>query len=61
MRWLWILDGRRFGYEAQVPKLKDGEAEPYVIRACREDDLPFIEKLYEQMTRALHDRMRTYT
>jgi hypothetical protein len=44
------LDGRRFGYEAQVPKLKEGEAEPYVIRAAREDDLPFIEELHEQMT-----------
>jgi hypothetical protein len=44
------LDGRRLGYEAQVPKLKDGEAEPYLIRAVREDDLAFIEKLNEQMT-----------
>ena len=44
------LDGRRQGYEAQVPKLKEGEAEPYVIRAAREDDLPFIEKLNEPMT-----------
>jgi Acetyltransferase (GNAT) domain len=41
------LDGRRFGYEAQVPKLKEGEAEPYIIRAARESDLPLIEKLYE--------------
>lgn len=44
------LDGRRFGYEAQVPKLKDGEAEPYVIRTACEDDLPFIEMLNKQMT-----------
>lgn len=44
------LDGRRLGYEAQVPKLKDGETEPYVIRAVQEDDLPFIEKLNKQMT-----------
>lgn len=29
------LDGRRFGYEAQVPILKDSEAEHYVIRANR--------------------------
>ena len=42
------LDGRRFGYEAQVPKLKEGETEPYLIRAARESDLPFIEQLYEQ-------------
>ena len=44
------LDGRRFGYEAQVPKLKQGEAEHYLIRAARENDLAFIEKLNEQMT-----------
>ena len=44
------LDGRRLGYEAQVPKLKEGESEPYVIRAVREDDQPFIEQLYSQMT-----------
>ncbi|MEO7840741.1 MAG: GNAT family N-acetyltransferase, partial [Anaerolineales bacterium] len=43
------LDGRRLGYEAQVPKLKQGEADHYLIRAAREDDLPFIEKLNEQM------------
>ena len=44
------LDGRRLGHEAQVPKLKEGETEPYVIRAAREADLPFIEKLNERMT-----------
>ena len=42
------LDGRRFGYEPQVPKLKEGEVEPYVIRAAQESDLPFIAKLYDQ-------------
>ena len=42
------LDGRRFGSEAQLPKLKEGEAESYVVRAARESDLPFIERLYEQ-------------
>src|SRR5687768_9092661 len=42
------LDGRRFGYEAQIPKLKDGETEPYPIRPAQESDLPFIEELYEQ-------------
>jgi len=45
------LDGRRFGYEVQVPKLKQGETEPYIIRPAQESDLPFIEKLYNQ-TRA---------
>jgi hypothetical protein len=42
------LDGRRFGGEAQLPKLKEGETEPYTIRAARESDLPLIENLYEQ-------------
>ena len=42
------LDGRRFGYEPNVPKLKDGETEPYTIRPARESDLPFVETLYDQ-------------
>src|ERR1044071_8777164 len=42
------LDGRRFGGEAQLPKLREGEAEPYPIRFAQERDLPFIEKLYHQ-------------
>ena len=43
------LDGRRFGYEAQLPKLKAGETELYTIRPADESDLPFIENMYEQM------------
>jgi hypothetical protein len=42
------LDGRRFGYEAQLPKLKEGETEPFIIRPAQESDLPFMEELYEQ-------------
>ncbi|HEX9387031.1 MAG TPA: GNAT family N-acetyltransferase [Anaerolineales bacterium] len=42
------LDGRRFGGKAQLPKLKEGETEPYTIRAAQEGDLPIIEKLYDQ-------------
>jgi Acetyltransferase (GNAT) domain len=42
------LDGRRFGYEAQVPRLKDDETEPYTIRPAQESDLSFMEELYEQ-------------
>jgi hypothetical protein len=42
------LDGRRFGYEVQVPKLKEGENESYTIRPAQENDLPFIERLYDQ-------------
>jgi hypothetical protein len=42
------LDGRRFGYEAQVPKLKEGEQEPYRVRPARETDLMFIAETYAE-------------
>jgi hypothetical protein len=42
------LAGRRSGYEANVPKLKDGEAEPYRIRPATEADLEFIAELYHR-------------
>jgi hypothetical protein len=41
------LAGRRFGYEANVPKLKDGEDEPYRIRPAIEADLSFVAELYQ--------------
>jgi GNAT superfamily N-acetyltransferase len=44
------LGGRRVGYKRQIPKLKDGEEEPYRIRPANEADLPFIAQLYEQGT-----------
>ena len=40
------LVGRRFGYEAQVPKLKEDEKEKYFIRPAIDDDLPFIAETY---------------
>jgi hypothetical protein len=40
------LAGRRFGYEPNVPKLKEGEAEPYPIRPATEADLSFIMEIY---------------
>jgi hypothetical protein len=39
--------GRRFGYETQVPKLKEGEKEKYVIRPAVEADVPFIASVYD--------------
>jgi hypothetical protein len=42
-----------WGYGADVPKLKPGEAEPFSIRAARADDLPFISTVY-------HENMRRY-
>ncbi|HEX2992997.1 MAG TPA: GNAT family N-acetyltransferase, partial [Anaerolineales bacterium] len=45
------LAGRRFGSEANVTKLKDGEQEPYLIRTAVEADLPFIAGVYEYAIR----------
>jgi hypothetical protein len=42
------LTGRRIGFEANVPKLKDGEEEAYRIRTATEADLPFIAGLYHR-------------
>lgn len=42
--------GRRFGYEAQVPKLGEGEQEKYVLRPAIEADIPFIASVYEHAT-----------
>jgi hypothetical protein len=44
------LAGRRFGFEPNVPKLKDGETEPYHIREATETDLPFISGVYQHAT-----------
>jgi len=41
------LGGRRFGYEPNVPKLKDGQEEPYRIRLATEADLSFIAEVYK--------------
>ena len=43
--------GERFGYEANVPKLKDGETEPYRLRPAVPADIPFMAKVYEQTHR----------
>ena len=45
------LAGRRFGYEPNVPKLKEGETEPYAIRPATEADLSFLMEIYEQAIR----------
>jgi GNAT superfamily N-acetyltransferase len=44
------LGGGRWGYKASVPKLKDGEVEPYRVRAAQEADIPFIARLYQEAT-----------
>jgi hypothetical protein len=45
------LAGRRFGYEPNVPKLKDREKESYRIRPATEADLPFVAEVYEHAIR----------
>jgi GNAT superfamily N-acetyltransferase len=44
------LGGVRAGYRPQVPKLKEGEEEPYRLRPAGEGDLPFIGEVYERST-----------
>jgi hypothetical protein len=40
------LGGARQGFEAQLPKLKDGEAESFSFRPAIETDIPFIMDVY---------------
>jgi len=45
------LFGERIGYEAQVPKLKEGESEAFRLRPATGDDLDFMAELYERAQR----------
>ncbi len=40
------LDGGRGCYPPQVPKLKDGEEEPYRVHPASLDDIPFLSQVY---------------
>jgi hypothetical protein len=40
--------GRRYGYEPHMPKLKEGEPEPFIIRPAQEKDVDFILQIYEE-------------
>jgi hypothetical protein len=42
------LGGARLGYDLHVPTLKDGESEPYAVRAATVADLAFIAELDAQ-------------
>ena len=42
------LGGGRVGYLPNVPKLKDDDEEPYVLRPAAEADIPFIMDVYSQ-------------
>lgn len=39
------LGGGRVGFEPQLPKLKEGASEPFIIRPALEGDLPFLVEL----------------
>jgi hypothetical protein len=45
------LGGRHVGFEANVPKLNNGEEEKYRVRTAKETDLPFIAELYNRAIR----------
>jgi GNAT superfamily N-acetyltransferase len=45
------LGGGRWGPKPSVPKLKDGEAEPYRVRPAQDADIPFIARLYYEATK----------
>lgn len=45
------LDGGRAIYEMHIPKLKDGESEPYPLRPATVADLPFMADLYDRKVR----------
>jgi hypothetical protein len=40
------LEGGRMGYETQLPKLKAGENEAFVLRAAGDSDIPFMMEVY---------------
>jgi hypothetical protein len=42
------LGGGRAGFKPHIPKLKEGETEPYLVRMANIDDIPFISDLYAQ-------------
>ena len=45
------MHGGRAGFLAHIPRLKEGETEPYTIRPAVEADLPFISELYAQASK----------
>jgi hypothetical protein len=45
------LDGSRAGFEMNLPKLKEGESEPYRIRAATDADIPFLREVYAHASR----------
>ena len=44
------LEGSRRAFRSQVPRLKEGETEPYTVRPATTDDVPFFMEMYRQET-----------
>jgi hypothetical protein len=42
------LGGHHVGYLSQLPKLAEGQPEPFVIRPATEADIPFMARLYNE-------------
>ncbi len=42
------IGGRRYGFEPQVPALKNGAIEPFLIRRAEEKDIDFVLQLYTE-------------
>jgi hypothetical protein len=42
------LGGSRIGYTLQLPKLGDGQAEPYTVRPATYADIPFLQAAYDE-------------
>ncbi len=45
------LDKMRIGFKSYVPKLKEGESEPYRLRPATLDDIPLLAAIYAQAQR----------
>ena len=41
------LGGGKQGYPNNLPKLAEGASEPFLIRPATEEDLPFMQAIYE--------------
>jgi hypothetical protein len=42
------LAGRRVAYLSSIPRLKEGEQEPYTLREATVEDIPFIQHCYQR-------------
>jgi len=45
------LGGGRYGYLPQIPKLAEGQDEPYQVQPATHNDIKFIDQLYKESTK----------